>query len=67
MLRTRSVRLSRIGPCALRLRASAQSSISAPRMASMPPAAPSASRRTSMQPPAAAAVLRSWRFTQANG
>ena len=39
--------------------ASAQSSISAPRIAATPPAAASASRRTSMQPPAAAAVLRS--------
>jgi hypothetical protein len=48
-------------------RASAQSSISAPRMLSMPPAAASASRRASMQPPAAAAVARSRRLTQANG
>src|SRR5580692_64270 len=56
MLMTRSVRPSQIGPMALSLRASAQSSISASRIASMPPASVSLSARISAQPPAAAAI-----------
>ncbi len=43
-------------PLLLEPRPNAQSSISASRIAAMPPARSSASRRTSMQPPAAAAV-----------
>jgi hypothetical protein len=56
MLRTRSVRPSQIGPTAFILLASAQSSMSAPLIASIPPAATRAEKRTSMQPPAAAAI-----------
>ena len=67
MLRTRSVKPSQIGPCALSAFAKAQSSIRASRMTSMPPAFLSVSARTSMQPPAAAATALSRRLTQRNG
>src|ERR1700730_7458857 len=67
MLLTRWVSPSQIGPLALNLRASAQSSISESRMASMPPMSRKISARTSMHPPAAAAVARSPRLTHENG
>src|SRR5215471_20168057 len=67
MLATRSVSPSQIGPLALNFRASAQSSISASRIASMPPMSRKVSARASTHPPAAAAVARSARLTQENG
>src|SRR5215510_1108271 len=67
MLVTRWVKPSQIGPLALNLRASAQSSISESRIASMPPMLRKVSAHTSMQPPAAAAVARPSRLTQENG
>src|SRR5258705_12623543 len=67
MLATRSVSPSQIGPLALNFRASAQSSISASRIASIPPICRKVSARASIHPPAAAAVARSARLTQENG
>jgi hypothetical protein len=64
---TLSVSPSQIGPCTFITRASAQSSISALRMALTPPARSNAWRSTSMQPPAAAAVDVVLAFTQAKG
>src|SRR5215468_1814742 len=67
MLATRWVNPSQIGPLALNLRASAQSSISASRTASIPPTSRRALARSSIHPPAAAAVAQSLRLTQENG
>src|SRR5689334_14277424 len=67
MLVAREVKPSQIGPCFLRRRASAQSSMISAWIASIEPAAANAVRRTSMHPPAAAAVLVERRLTQENG
>ena len=54
-------------PCCFRSRASEQSSMSAPRVASSPPARSRVSALTSMQPPAAPAVERRVSRIQAGG
>ena len=68
MLRTRSVRPSQIGPCALS--SLGQRAVVDQRVADRLDAAgrlQARRARTSMQPPAAAATALPGRFTQANG
>ena len=67
MLTARRVSPSQIGPWLFKRRASAQSSMISPLIASIPPEDTRALRRTSMHPPAPAAVFLRSSLTHENG